>query len=146
MQAGGQHWRQLGRDVGGEAAALRPVKHRHEPSDGRGKQDPTGPQHSPCLGECHDPLSSAHEVVERAKEKHRVNRRIRLREATGITDFSGHQPVLSCGADMLRNEVDQMHAVDPARQPGRVSAGAAANVQHHGRRRWQLPLQKLARA
>jgi hypothetical protein len=45
-------------------------------------------------------------AVQRAKEEHRVNRRIRLREPTGITDFSGHRPVLSCGSDMLRNDLE----------------------------------------
>jgi hypothetical protein len=61
-------------------------------------------------------------------------------------DFGSHQTVLSCGSDMPRDNVDQMHAVAPARKPGRVHAGAAADVEHHGRRRWQLTLQQLARA
>jgi hypothetical protein len=39
-----------------------------------------------------------------------------------------------------------MHAVAPARQPGRVYAGAAADVEHHGRRRWQVTEQQLAHA
>jgi len=77
VHAGGQHWQQLGRDVSGETAALRPVKDRHEPSDGRGQQDPAGPQHPPCFNERRDPLSSTHEVVERAKE------------STASTDASG---------------------------------------------------------
>jgi hypothetical protein len=47
---------------------------------------------------------------------------------------------------MLRDDVDEMHAVAPAPQPGRVYAGAAADVEHHGRRQWQLPLQQLAGA
>jgi hypothetical protein len=34
----------------------------------------------------------------------------------------------------------------PARKPGRVYAGAAADVEHHGRRRWQLTLQQAAGA
>ena len=34
----------------------------------------------------------------------------------------------------------------PARKPGRVYAGAAADVEHHGRRRWQVTEQQLARA
>jgi hypothetical protein len=88
--------------------------------------------------------SSAHEVVQRAEEEHRIDRRIRLREPAGVADFGGQQPVLSCGSDTLRDDVDQMHAVAPASQPGRVYAGAAAHVEHPGRRRWQLPL--LARA
>jgi hypothetical protein len=61
-------------------------------------------------------------------------------------DFGGQQPVLSCGSNMLRDDVDQMHAVAPAREPGRVYAGAAAHVEHHGRRQWQLTQQQLARA
>jgi hypothetical protein len=85
-------------------------------------------------------------VVERAEQEHRVDRRIRLRESAGIADFGGQKPVPSCGSDMLRDEVDEMHAVAPARQPGRVYAGAAADVEHHGRSRWQLTLQQLARA
>jgi hypothetical protein len=79
VHAGGQHWHQLRRDVGGQAAALRPVKDRHESPDGRGEQDPAGPQDSPRLGQRRDPLSSIQEVVERAEEEHRINRRIRLR-------------------------------------------------------------------
>jgi len=47
---------------------------------------------------------------------------------------------------MLRDDVDQMHAVASGRQPGRVYAGAAADVEHRGRRRWQLTLQQLAGA
>jgi hypothetical protein len=89
-----------GRDVGGKAAALRPVKDRHESPDGRDEQDPTGPRHSPRLGQRSNPLSSTHEVVEPAEEEHHVNRRIRLREPTGVADFGGHQLVLKCGADM----------------------------------------------
>ena len=85
-------------------------------------------------------------MVERAEEEHRVDRRVRPREPAGILDFGGHQPVLSCGSNMLRDEVDEMHAVAPARQPGRVYAGAAAHVEHHGWGRWQLTLQQLARA
>ena len=54
--------------------------------------------------------------------------------------------MLCCGSDMLRDDVDEMHAVAPAREPGRVYAGAAADVEHHGWRRWQLMLQQLARA
>jgi hypothetical protein len=119
---------------------------RHEPSDGRGEQDPAGPQDSPRFGERRDPLSSTHEVVERAEEEHRVDRRIRPREPAGVTDFGGHQPVLKCGSDMPWDNVDKMHAVAPPREPGRVYAGAAADVKHHGRRRWQLTLQQLARA
>jgi hypothetical protein len=38
-----------------------------------------------------------------------------------------------------------MHPVAPARQPGRVYAGAAAHVEHHRRRRGQLTQQQLAR-
>ena len=56
VHAGGQHWHQLGCDVGGKAAALRPVKDRHEPSDGRGEEDSAGPQHSPCLDERRNPF------------------------------------------------------------------------------------------
>jgi hypothetical protein len=108
VHAAGQHRHQPSRDVGGEAAALRPVKDRYEPSDGRGKQDPARPQHSPRFDERQQPLSSTHEVVERAKEEHRVNRHIRLREPTGIADFSGHQPVPGCGSDIPRDDVDQM--------------------------------------
>jgi hypothetical protein len=54
--------------------------------------------------------------------------------------------VLKCGSDMPWGNVDEMYAVAPAREPGRVYAGAAADVEHHGRRQWQLPLQQLARA
>jgi hypothetical protein len=43
-------------------------------------------------------------------------------------------------------KVDEMHAVAPAREPGCAYAGAASDVEHHGRRRWQLTLQQLARA
>ncbi len=146
VHAGGQHWHPLGRYVSGEAAALRPVEDRHESSDGRGEQDPAGPQNSPRFGERRDPLSSTHEVVERAEEEHRVDRPVRLREPAGITNFGGHQSLLSYGLDMLRDDVDEMHAVAPARQPGRVYAGAAAHVEHHGWGRWQLTLQQLARA
>ena len=85
-------------------------------------------------------------MVERAEEEDRIDRRIRLREPAGIADFGGHQPVLSCGSDMLRDDVDEMHAVAPARQPSRVYASAAAHVEHHRRRRWQLTQQQLARA
>jgi hypothetical protein len=49
VHAGGQHWHQPSRGVGGEAAALRPVEDRHESSDGCGEQDPTGPQDSPRI-------------------------------------------------------------------------------------------------
>jgi hypothetical protein len=84
-------------------------------------------------------------VVERAKEEHRVDRRIRLREPAGVANFGG-QPVLSCGSDMLRDNVDELHAVAQARQPGCVYAGAAADVENRGRRQWQLTLQQLARA
>ena len=84
-------------------------------------------------------------MVERAEEEHRVDRRIRLREPAGVTDFGGQVPVLKCGSDMPRDNVDKMHAVAPARQPGRVYAGAAADVEHHGRRHWPLTLQQLAR-
>jgi hypothetical protein len=146
VHTGGQHWHQPGRDVGGEPAALRPVKDRHESSDRRGEQGPTGPQDPPRLGERRDPLSSTHEVVERTEEEHRIDRRIRLRKPAGITDLGGHQPVLKCGSDMPRDDVDEMHAVAPAREPRRVYAGAAADVEHHGRRRWQLTEQQLARA
>lgn len=85
-------------------------------------------------------------MVERAEEEHRVDRRIRPREPAGVTDFGGHQPLLKCGSDMPWDNVDEMHAVAPPREPGRVYAGAAADVEHHGRRRWQLTLQQLARA
>ena len=54
--------------------------------------------------------------------------------------------MLSYGSDMLRDDVDEMHPVAPARQPGRVYAGAAAHIEYHGRRRWQLPQKQLARA
>ena len=54
--------------------------------------------------------------------------------------------MLKCGSDMSRDEVDEMHAVAPARQPGCMYAGAAADVEHHSRRRWQLTLQQLAGA
>ena len=109
VHAGGQHRHQPSRDVGVEAAAaLRPIENRHESSDGCGEQDPTGPQYSPRFGERRDPLSSTHEVVERAEEEHRVDRHIRLREPTGISDFSGHQPGLKCGSDIPRDDVDQM--------------------------------------
>jgi hypothetical protein len=54
--------------------------------------------------------------------------------------------VLSYGSDMLRDDVDEMHPVAPVRQPGRVYAGAAAHIEYHGRRRWQLPQKQLARA
>jgi hypothetical protein len=47
---------------------------------------------------------------------------------------------------MLRDDVDQMHAVASVGQPGRVYAGAAAHVEHPGRGRWQLTQQQLARA
>jgi hypothetical protein len=136
---------QPGRDVGGEAAALRPVKDRHEPSDGRGEQYPAGPHDPPRLDERRDPLSSTHEMVERAEEKHRVDRRIRLPEPAGIADFGRHQPVLSCGSNMLRYDVDEVHPVAQARQPGRVHAAATAHVEHYPRRRWQLTQQQLAR-
>jgi hypothetical protein len=146
VHAAGQHWHQLGRDVGGEAAALRPIKDRHEPSDGRGEQNPAGPQDSPRLDERRDPLSSTHEVVERAEEEHRIDRRIRLRQPAGIADFGGHQPVLSCGSNMLQDDIDEMHPVASASQPGRMHAGAAAHVEHHRRRRRQLTQQQLTRA
>jgi hypothetical protein len=85
-------------------------------------------------------------MVERTEEEHRVDRRIRLRQPAGITDLSGHRPMLSCGSNMPRDNVDKMHAVAPARQPGRVYTGAAAHIKHHGRRQWQLTQQQLARA
>jgi hypothetical protein len=47
---------------------------------------------------------------------------------------------------MLQDDVDQMHAVAPARQPGRVHARAAAHIEHHRRRRGQPTQQQLARA
>jgi hypothetical protein len=46
---------------------------------------------------------------------------------------------------MPRDDIDQMHTVAPTREPGRVYAGAAAHIEHHRRRRWQLPQQQLAR-
>jgi hypothetical protein len=85
-------------------------------------------------------------VVKRAEEQHRIDRRIRLREPASIADLRSHQPVLNCGSNMPRDDVDQMHAVAPTRQPGRVHAGAAAHVEHPGRGQWQLPQQQLARA
>jgi hypothetical protein len=100
VHTGGQHWPQPGRDVGGEAAAVRPVEDRHESPDGRGEQDPAGPQDSPRFRERRDPLSFTHEVVERTEEEHRVDRRIRLREPAGVADYGGQVLVLKCGSDM----------------------------------------------
>jgi hypothetical protein len=54
--------------------------------------------------------------------------------------------MLSCGPNMSWDEVDEMHAVAPVRQPGGMYAGAAADVEHPGRRRWQLTEQQLPRA
>ena len=85
-------------------------------------------------------------MVERAEQEHRIDRRVRLREPTGIADFGGHQPGLNCGSNMLRDDVDEMHAVASAGQPDSVYARAAAHVEHHRRRRWQLTQQQLARA
>jgi hypothetical protein len=72
------------------------------------------------------------------------DRGIRLGEPAGVADFGGHQPVLSCGSDMLRDNVDQMHPVAPSRQPARVHTGAAAHVEHHRRRPGRLTLQQFA--
>ena len=38
---------------------------------------------------------------------------------------------------------DQVNGVTARRQPRAVVARAAADVQHHGRRRWQVPTEKL---
>jgi hypothetical protein len=52
--------------------------------------------------------------------------------------------MLSCGSDMPRDGVDEMHAIAPAPKPGRVYPGADADVEHNGRRRRQLTHQQLA--
>ena len=44
-------------------------------------------------------------MVERAEKEHRINRRIRLCEPAGVTDFGGQVPVLKCGSDMPRDNV-----------------------------------------
>ena len=73
------------------------------------------------------------------------DRGIRLGEPAGVAGFGGHQPVLSCSSDMLRDNVDQMHPVAPSHEPARVHTGAAAaHVEHHRRRPGQLALQQFA--
>jgi hypothetical protein len=128
VHARGQHRPQPGRDVDGEATALRPVKDRHKLSDGRGEQDPAGPQDTPRFVERRDPLSSTHEVVERAEQEHCVDRRIRLRESAGIADLGGHQPLLKCGSDMPWDDVDKMHAVAPAAPRAQTPNGRRNSV------------------
>ncbi len=72
------------------------------------------------------------------------DRGIRLGEPAGVADLGGHQPVLSCGSDRPRDNVNQMHPVAPARERARVHTGATAHIEHHRRRRWQLTLQQFA--
>jgi len=97
-------------------------------SDGRGEQDPAGPQDTPRFVERRDPLSSTHEVVERAEQEHSVDRRIRLRESAGIAGLGGHQPLLKCGSDMPWDHVDKMHAVAPAAPRAQTPNGCRSSV------------------
>jgi hypothetical protein len=84
---------QPGRDVDGEATALRPVKDRHKLSDGRGEQDPPGRRTRRASASA--AISQLdHEMVELPEQEHCVDRRIRLREPAGIADLDGYQPLL----------------------------------------------------
>jgi hypothetical protein len=56
------------------------------------------------------------------------DRGIRLGEPAGVADFGGHQPVPSCGSDMLRDNVDQMHPVAPTRQ--RIAGEQVLTLRH----------------
>ncbi len=89
-----------------------------------------------------DAVRTLDEVIQRAKQQHRIPGVVSLIQRTGITN--GHREP-SSGARLVhvqRNRVDQVYVMAQIDQPGRVHARTAADVEHICRRAWKEAFQQ----
>ena len=120
------------------------VQKRREPVDRRGDRNAAGLQHAERLAERRQPLLPRGQVVERPHEKHGIGGALAVGQRTGIADGGTRQWMIRLrrrGRERLlhvpRHRIDEMHIVAASGEPARIPAGAAADVQHHPRRRRQ---------
>ncbi len=80
-------------------------------------------------------------MVERPQQKDDVVRRIGGRQLACVADFHGAPRPLDGLVEVQLDGVDQVDAVAVFGEPLGVRAWASADVQYHGRGRWQVPTQ-----
>ena len=123
------------------------IEERGEPRDRRGEEQSARPHHPSSLSQCAQTVVAFDEVVKRPEEKHDVDRSVRLHELSGITELGRH--VGTCRPSLLnmeRDRVDEMNTIPTIREPRRVNAGSAADIEDLQWRRAEVPQEDLLRA
>ena len=105
------------------------------------------------LAERRQPLFARGQVVERSHQEHDIGAAGSVRQGAGIADGRSCQRMFrlrrgrrTCLLHMTRHRIDQMHFVAVRGKPARIPAGAAADIQHHLRRRRQKTPDQLLHA
>ena len=136
-----------------DEAAGDPVQQRGQPVDRLGDQNAAGLQYSVRLAERRQPLFARGQVVERSHQEHDIGAAGSVRQGAGIADgrackrmFRLRRGRRTCLLHMTRHRIDQMHFVAVRGKPARIPAGAAADIQHHLRRRRQKTPDQLLHA
>ncbi|GAA3147611.1 hypothetical protein GCM10020001_083640 [Nonomuraea salmonea] len=149
----GDHDARLHRGASGRAPLLleeEPEAHafveRGVPADEGSGHDPAGPDGAAGLAQRAQPVGALGQVVERAEQQHRVGIAVGDRQVASVAEAGGHAGQLRRLAHVQRHRVDHLDLVALGGQPFGVHAGAAAHVEHAGRRRRQGAQQHVARA
>jgi hypothetical protein len=129
------------------------VEERGEAPDGGGAEDAPGAEDPPRFAERGQAIGPLGQVVEGAEEEDGVGAGVGVVQAAGVAHGQRRDGVVGLAGrgaagllDVERHGVDQVHRVASGGQPARVDAGAAADVEHHRRRRGQVPGEQLLRA
>jgi hypothetical protein len=88
-------------------------------------------------------------VVEGPEQQHGIGAGVGAAERPGIADLGGQPAAAQIGdrlLDVPGRQVDQVHLVAVVQQPRGVHPGGAADIEHPGGRRWQVPSEDVPRA
>ena len=133
-----------------QVSVHQPVEQGRETGDRGCDDDSIRTDDAAGFRERRDALVTIGDVVERPQEEHDVVGVIAVFEVASISERRGEQRAAGRGLtrllDVERHGVDEMDAVSRVRQPARVRAGAAADVERR-RGRWrQVASEELRRS
>ena len=125
------------------SAAGAVLDQRQVAADAGRREQAAGAQDAYALGDGPGPVGGRGQVVERAEQQDHVGAAVRLGEPAGVAQLGGHALEGRGRLDMRRDRVDDVHAVAVGREPRRVDAGRAADVQDPQIRPAQVAAQQL---
>ena len=108
------------------------VAEQEEPTHGRGRDHPIGPQHPKCFGQGLAPILEGHQMEQGSHHHHGIGDRIRKGKLAGVPkmrpELRTAPACLPGHLDVERDRVDQIDLETSGGEPSRIGARATSDI------------------